>query len=71
MILFVVLYSISDDGGANNKQFVVQQMNKYLDEHSNSVEFDEILSIEDIKQNYSPSDDCVEKIVDFRKKFQI
>ncbi|MBR3073869.1 P-loop NTPase fold protein [Fibrobacter sp.] len=68
MILFVVLYSISDDGGANNKQFVVQQMNKYLDEHSNSVEFDEILSIEDIKQNYSPSDDCVEKIVDFRKR---
>ena len=68
MILFVVLYSISDDGGANNKQFVVQQMNKYLDKHSNSVEFDEILSIEDIKQNYSPSDDCVEKIVDFRKK---
>lgn len=68
MILFVVLYSISDDGGANNKQFVVQQMNKYLDAHLNSVEFDEILSIEDIKQNYSPSDDCVEKIVDFRKR---
>ena len=68
MILFVVLYSISDDGDANNKQSVAQQMSEYLDKYSNSIEFDEILSIEDIKQNYSPSDDCIKKIVDFRKK---
>jgi hypothetical protein len=68
MILFVVLYTISEDDGPNNKQTVVQQMNEYLDSYSNKIEFNEILSIEDIKQNYSPSDDCIEKIVDFREK---
>lgn len=68
MILFVVLYSISDDGGANNKPSVVQQMNKYLDEYSNGIEFDEILSIKDIEQNYNPSNDCIEKVKAFRER---
>ena len=68
MILFVVLYSISDDGGTNNKQFVIQQMNEYLNDFSNSIEFDEIVSIKDIEQNYNPSNDCIEKVIAFRER---
>lgn len=68
MVMFVVLYTLSEDYSSNNKQSVVKKMNEYLDKYSGSIEFGEILSVEDIKQNYSPSDDCIEKLIAFRER---
>lgn len=68
MVMFVVLYTISEDYSSNSKQSVVDEMNKYLDNYSKSIEFGEILGIEDIKQNYSPSDDCIERVIAFRER---
>lgn len=68
MVVFVVLYTISEDYSSNNKQSVVKEMNEYLDNYSKSIEFSEILSIEEIKQNYRPSDDCIEKLIAFRER---
>ncbi|MBR6123274.1 hypothetical protein IKQ19_06720 [Candidatus Saccharibacteria bacterium] len=67
MVLFVVLYTISENY-SNNKQSVVTEMNEYLDHYSKSIQFDEILSIEDLRQNFSPSDDCIEKLIVFRER---
>ena len=60
MVMFVVLYTISENYSSNSKQSVEKEMNEYLDKYSENIEFGEILSIEDIKQNYSPSGDCIE-----------
>ena len=68
MVMFVVLYTLSEDYSSNNKQSVVKEMNEYLDNYSKGIEFSEILSIEEIKQNYRPSDDCIEKLIAFRER---
>lgn len=68
MVIFVVLYTISENYSSKSKQSVVEEMNEYLDKYSKKIEFGEILSIEDIKQNYDPSNDCIEKIIEFRKR---
>ena len=68
MVMFVVLYTISENYSSKSKQSVVEEMNEYLDKYSKKIEFGEILSIEDIKQNYDPSNDCIEKIIEFRKR---
>ena len=68
MVMFVVLYTISENYSSNSKQSVEKEMNEYLDKYSENIEFGEILSIEDIKQNYSPSDDCIKKVIELRKR---
>ena len=68
MVMFVVLYILSENYSSNSKQSVEKEMNEYLDKYSKNIEFGEILSVEDVKQNYSPSDDCIEKLIAFRER---
>ena len=39
MVMFVVLYTLSEDYSSNNKQSVVKKMNEYLDKYSDNIEF--------------------------------